>query len=75
MKVLLEINDSKAAFIMELLENFKFVKAKPLTPYIAEILDHLRHAVQEVNEGRKKTKNYRGFFCVNFWGDSLGSCG
>jgi len=31
MKVLLDIKDNKADFVMELLENFSFVKAKTLS--------------------------------------------
>jgi hypothetical protein len=50
MKVLLDIKDEKAAFIMELLQNFKFVKAKPLTKEKAEALEGLKEAVEEVNE-------------------------
>jgi len=50
MKVLLDIKDEKAAFIMELLQNFKFVKAKPLTKEKAEALEGLKVAVEEVNE-------------------------
>ncbi len=60
MKVLLDIKDSKAAFILELLQNFKFVKAEPLTPYKAEVLQGIKQAVEEMNliregkiEGRK----------------------
>lgn len=59
MKILLDINDDKAAFIMELLNNFNFVKAKPLTPYKAEVLEGLREAVEEVSQikaGKKKTQ-------------------
>ncbi len=59
MKVLLDIKDDKAAFIMELLNNFKFVKAKPLTPYKAEVLEGLKEAVEEVNQikaGKKKAQ-------------------
>jgi len=59
MKVLLDIKDDKADFIMELLHNFKFVKAKPLTPYKAEVLEGLREAVEEVNQikaGKKKAQ-------------------
>jgi hypothetical protein len=57
MKVLLDINDDKAGFLMELLNNFKFVKAKPLSPYKAEVLEGLKEAVDEVNQikaGKKK---------------------
>jgi hypothetical protein len=32
MKVLLDIKDNKAGFVMELLKNLPFVKAKTLTP-------------------------------------------
>ncbi|MCC5936470.1 MAG: hypothetical protein JJU34_04255 [Lunatimonas sp.] len=59
MKVLLDINDDKAAFIMELLSNFKFVKAKPLSPHKAEVLEGLREAIEEVNQikaGKKKAQ-------------------
>ena len=48
MKILLDIKDNKTAFIMELLNNFKFVKAKPLTPYKAEVLEGVREAVEEM---------------------------
>ena len=50
MKILLDIKDSKAAFILELLNNFKFVKAKPLTPYKAEVLEGLKDAVDEMKQ-------------------------
>ena len=59
MKVLLDIREDKAAFIMELLQNFEFVKAEQLTPHEAEVLEELREAVEEVNEvkaGKKKSK-------------------
>lgn len=59
MKILLDIKDDKAAFIMELLNNFKFVKASPLTPYKAEVLEGLKEAVREVNlikAGKKKAQ-------------------
>jgi hypothetical protein len=32
MKVILDIPDNKAAFFMELIQNFKFVKAKTISP-------------------------------------------
>ena len=57
MKILLDIKDHKAAFILELLENFKYVKAKPLTPYKAEVLENIKTAVEEmnlINEGKLK---------------------
>ncbi len=48
MKILLDIKDDKAAFVMELLSNFKFVKTKPLTPYKAEVLEGIKEAVDEM---------------------------
>ncbi len=62
MKVLLDIKDEKAAFIMELLYNFKFLKAKPLTPYKAEVLEGLKEAIEQVNlakQGKIKLKSVR----------------
>jgi len=49
-KVLLDIKDSKGAFVMELLRNLKFVKAKPLTPYAAEVLEGIKEAVGEMKQ-------------------------
>ncbi len=49
MKIILEIKDDKAAFFMEVLKNFSFVKAKPLTPYKEDVLQGLKEAVEEVN--------------------------
>jgi len=49
MKVLLDIKDAKAQFIMELLQNFPFVKAKQLTPYKADVLENIKGAVEEMN--------------------------
>lgn len=64
MKVLLEIKDDKVAFIMELLKNFKFVKAKSLTPGESVILQEVREAVDEVNDvkaGKKKSQSFDEF--------------
>ncbi len=55
MKVLLDIEDNKVAFIMELLNNFKFVKAEPLTPYKGEVIHGIKQAVEEmklIKEGK-----------------------
>ena len=43
---------------MGLLNNFKFVKAKPLTPYKAEVLEGIREAVEEMK--LIKNGNIRG---------------
>ncbi len=49
MKVLLDIKDEKASFFMELLKNFSYVKAKPLSNYKVEVFEGLREAIEEVN--------------------------
>ncbi|MCF8239591.1 MAG: hypothetical protein K9I85_15620 [Saprospiraceae bacterium] len=59
MKVLLDIKDDIAAFILKLLQKFKFVKAKPLTPQSTEVLEGIKEAVDEVNQvkaGKKKAQ-------------------
>ena len=48
MKVILDIKDEKAPFIMEVLRNFKDVKAKQLTSYKAGVLEGIKEAVEEV---------------------------
>lgn len=60
MKVLLDIKDAKAPFVMELLQSFSFVKAKPLTPYKAKVLEDVREAVKQMNlikEGKLQARN------------------
>ena len=49
MQAIVEIKDNKAAFIMELLNSFSFVKVKPLTNEKALLLSEIREAVQELN--------------------------
>lgn len=51
MKIILDIRDEKASFIMEVLKNFKDIKeAKFLTNYKAEILEGLQDAINEVKQ-------------------------
>ena len=64
MKILLEIKDNKAAFVMELLRNLSFVKAKPLTDTKAQLLEEMKEAVEEmklVKSGKKKARNAEEF--------------
>ena len=48
MKVLLDIQENKADFVMELLNNLRFVKATPLTDAKARVLSDLHEAVEEM---------------------------
>ena len=48
MKVLLDIRDDKAPYLLEVLKNLSFVKTKQLTDSKAKFLKGLREAVEEV---------------------------
>jgi hypothetical protein len=60
MKVLLGIKDSKASFVMELLNNFSFVKSKLLTDEKAELISEIKEAVENlklVRQGKLKARS------------------
>ena len=48
MKIILDVKDEKASFMMEVLKNFKDVKATQLTGYKADVLEGIKEAVEEV---------------------------
>ena len=57
MKIILDIKDEKAAFIMELLRNFSFVKTEPLSTHKESVIKGIKKGVAEVNlinEGKLK---------------------
>jgi len=59
MKLLLEVKEEKLEFLLELLRHLPFVKAQPLSPQKAELLEDLRSAVEYVNlakQGKFKPK-------------------
>jgi hypothetical protein len=65
MKILLDVKDSKASFFIELLKNFSFVKAKPLTPYKSKVLEDVKEAVEEmklIKAGKMKGRNAEDLF-------------
>jgi hypothetical protein len=65
MRVLLDIKDSKAKFVLELLKNLSFVKTKTLTPYKANILEGIKEAVEEmklVKTGKLEARNAEDLF-------------
>ena len=49
MKAVLDIKDSKASFVMELLNSFSFVKVRPITNEKALLLSEIREAVDTIN--------------------------
>jgi hypothetical protein len=59
MNVLVEVQDSKAEFILELLNNFPFAKAKTISPAKAQLLLELKEAVENLNlvkQGKLKAR-------------------
>lgn len=65
MKVLLDIKDSEAPFVMELLQRLSFVKAKPLSPHKAKVLEDVKEAGEEMNlihAGKLKARNAEDLF-------------
>jgi len=62
MKLLLDIKDEKADFIMELLKSFPYVKTKEISPAKARAIAGLKEAIDQVNlakEGKIKLKSAR----------------
>jgi hypothetical protein len=49
MKVLVDVKDNKADFIMELLNSFSFVKTKQISPAKAELMEDIKEAVENLN--------------------------
>ena len=64
MKVLLDIKDNKAAFVMELLGYFKFVKVEIISSEKALLIKEIKEAVEEmklIRAGKKKARNAEDF--------------
>jgi len=64
MKVLLDIKDNKAAFVMELLHSFSYVKTRKLTDEKAQLVEEINEAVEEmklIKAGKKKARNAHDF--------------
>lgn len=65
MKVLLDIKDSKAFSLLEVLKSLPYVKTKALTPYKAEVLEGIKEAVEEmklIKSGKLKARNAEDLF-------------
>jgi hypothetical protein len=59
MKILLDIKDNKADFVMELLQSLSFVKAETISSSKARFLKEFKQSVDEVNlakQGKIKLK-------------------
>ena len=65
MKVLLDIKDDKALYLMEVLNGLSFVKTKQLTPFKAKALQDVEEAVAEmklIKAGKLKGRNAEELF-------------
>ena len=64
MKILLDIRDDKAHYLMEVLKGLKYVKATTITPAKALLLKEMKEAVNELNlvkKGKKKARKAETF--------------
>jgi len=64
MKILLDIPDSKAASLMDVLKSISYVKAKQLTDAKALLMVEIKDAVEEmklIRAGKKKARNAEDF--------------
>ena len=64
MKVLVDIKDKKADFVIELLQSLSFVKVERLTPNKAQFLRELKESVKEValaKKGKVKLQTAKDF--------------
>lgn len=55
MKLLIDVKDSKAAFLIELLSNLPFVKTTKVPSYKEEVLENLQDSIEElklIKEGK-----------------------
>ena len=61
MKILLDINDNKASFFLEVLKNFSFVKkATPITNAKANLMQDIKETMDElilIREGKLEARN------------------
>lgn len=65
MKVLLDIKDSNAPSLLEVLNSLPYVKTKQLTPYKAKVLEDIKEAVEEmklIKKGKLKARNAEDLF-------------
>lgn len=64
MKILLDIPDSKAPSLLEVLKSISYVKAKTLTESKALLMEEIREAVEEmklIRAGKKEARNAEDF--------------
>jgi hypothetical protein len=53
MQYLLEVDDNKDKFLLEILKHFRFVKTRPLTKTNLQFVKELQQSVEEVNKAKR----------------------
>ena len=48
MKILIDVNENKAAFVLELLQSLSFVKSKQISKDKAEIIEGIKEGMEEM---------------------------
>lgn len=64
MRLLLDVKDKKAAFVLELLKDLPYVKTTTIVPAKAELMEDLQEAVEYVNlakKGKVKPRDVKDF--------------
>lgn len=64
MKLIVDVKENKAEFLLEVLRNFSFVKATPISEEKAKIISDLKEAVDEVKlakEGKIQLQSAEDF--------------
>lgn len=64
MKILLDVRDDKAPYLVKILKGLKFVKTTTISPAKALLLKEIKEAVDEINlikKGKKKARKAENF--------------
>jgi hypothetical protein len=64
MKILIDLPDSKASSLIEVLKSISYVKVKPLTEAKAFLMGEIREAVEEmklIQAGKKEARSAEDF--------------
>lgn len=65
MRVLLDIKDAKAPYLLEVLKGLSYVKTQLLSPYQAKVLEDVKEAVKEmklIKAGKLKARKAENLF-------------
>jgi hypothetical protein len=64
MKILLDVRDDKAPYLVKILKGLEYVKTTTISPAKALLLKEMKEAVNEINlikKGKKKAKKAENF--------------